>query len=49
MQKGDAIKVGRRGLGPDQQAVAAGRIVQVYPEIQGGRVVADAEVDGLGD
>lgn len=48
MQKGDALKVGARGLSPDQQAVAAGRIVQVYPEIQNGRVIADAEVSGLG-
>ena len=49
MRKGDTIKVGERGLDPDQQAVLDGRIVQVYPEIQSGRVVADAEVDGLGD
>ena len=26
-----------------------GRIVKVYPELDGGRVIADAEVDGLGD
>ena len=31
MQKGDTIKVGRRGLGPEQQGGADGRIVQVYP------------------
>jgi hypothetical protein len=49
MQKGDVLKVGQRGLGPDQQAVIEGRIVQVYPEIQNGRVIADAEVAGLGD
>jgi RND family efflux transporter MFP subunit len=49
MQKGDILKVGRRGLGPGQQAGSEGRIVQVYPEIVQGRVIADAEVSGLGD
>jgi RND family efflux transporter MFP subunit len=45
---GDAVKVGARG--PSSSRVAAeGRIVQVYPELQGGRVVADADVPGLGD
>ncbi|MGE3917836.1 MAG: efflux RND transporter periplasmic adaptor subunit [Hyphomicrobiaceae bacterium] len=48
MKTGDTVKVGRRELGPEREAVE-GRIVQVYPEIQGGRVVADAEVGGLGD
>lgn len=48
MQRGDTIKVGRRGLGPEQKDGAEGRIVLVYPEIQGGRVVADAEVGDLG-
>lgn len=48
MQKGDPIRVGGRGLGPVEQQVSEGRIVQVYPEIQGGRVIADAEVPGLG-
>ena len=49
MQKGDPIRVGPRGLGQDMQGAAKGRIVQVYPELQGGRVVADAEVENLGD
>lgn len=48
MQKGDSVKVGARGLGPDQQKTADGRIVQIYPEIQSGRVIADAEVPTLG-
>ncbi len=26
-----------------------GKLVKVYPEIEGGRVLADVEVDGLGD
>jgi RND family efflux transporter MFP subunit len=46
---GDPVKVGARGLSPDQQVVGVGRIVQVYPELDSGRVVADAEADGLGN
>jgi RND family efflux transporter MFP subunit len=49
MKKGDTIRVGARGLGGRQKIVGDGRIVQVYPELQGGRVVADAEAPGLGD
>jgi RND family efflux transporter MFP subunit len=49
MQKGDTLKIGHRGLGPDQQPSGEGRLVQVYPEIVHGRVIADAEVSGLGD
>jgi RND family efflux transporter MFP subunit len=30
-------------------ATVSGKIVQVYPELQGGRVIADAEAPGLGD
>ena len=49
METGALLKVGPRSLGADAQPANEGRIVQVYPEIQNGRVVADAEVDGLGD
>ncbi|MGE0850508.1 MAG: efflux RND transporter periplasmic adaptor subunit [Hyphomicrobiaceae bacterium] len=49
MKKGDAVKVGARGLAPDQAVIGEGRIVQVYPELENGRVVADAEVPALGD
>lgn len=49
MKKGDPISVGQRELGPETQGSTRGRIVQVYPELQGGRVVADAEVERLGD
>ncbi|MDX2203638.1 MAG: efflux RND transporter periplasmic adaptor subunit [Hyphomicrobiaceae bacterium] len=48
MAKGNGLKVGARGLSADTAAIE-GRIVQIYPEIQGGRVVADAEVQGLGN
>jgi hypothetical protein len=49
MKKGDPVKIGARGLAPDEHAVSEGRIIQVYPELQGGRVIADAEVPTLGD
>ncbi|WP_072393280.1 HlyD family efflux transporter periplasmic adaptor subunit [Hyphomicrobium sp. CS1GBMeth3] len=45
---GDPIRVGARGLGPQDAPLAAGRITQVYPELKGGRVIADAEVPDLG-
>ena len=46
---GDPVKVGARGLSPDQQVIGGGRVIQVYPELQNGRVVADAQAEGLGD
>ncbi len=49
IKKGDPVKIGARGLSPDQQVIGEGRIVQVYPELQSGRVLADAEVPNLGD
>mgnify|MGYP000379643152 CR=1 FL=1 len=42
--------IGARGL--EETALAAtreGRVRIVYPEIQGGRVIADVDVSGLGD
>lgn len=48
MKQGDPIKVGARGLAAAEEVVGEGRIVQVYPELVGGRVVADAEAPGLG-
>lgn len=50
--EGGTVRVGSRGLSPSNVADGArrdGRIVKVYPEIEGGRVLADVEVDGLGD
>lgn len=53
IQQGDEVKVAERGLGsllPDSsKLLRTGHIVQVYPEIKLGRVVADVEVDNLGD
>ena len=49
MKAGDAVRIGARGLTLEQQPSTRGRIVQVYPELQSGRVVADAEMPTLGD
>lgn len=51
MRIGDPVLVGDRGLAPapEPAALRRGRVVQVYPEMAGGQVVADAEVTGLGD
>ena len=50
---GTPVSVGARGLDPANATASAnlrkGRIVKVYPEIEGGRVAADAEIDALGD
>lgn len=51
LKEGDAVQVGPRGL-EETTATAdlrEGRIVQVYPRLTNGRVVADVEVAGLGD
>jgi len=47
VRRGDSVSIGRLGLtkGPSR----SGTIRQVYPEMRQGRVVADVEVDGLGD
>ncbi len=49
MRAGDALQVGPRGLTASGGPGAEGRIALVYPEIQSGRVIADADVAGLGD
>lgn len=61
MHEGDAVLVGDRGLAPAtppggeaaQDAkpldLKRGTVRQVYPEMSGGQVVADATVSGLGD
>ncbi len=50
MKAGDTILVGSRGLQQqDQETLRQGRVRLVYPQIDQGRVIADAEVDGLGD
>lgn len=49
LQVGDPVLVGARGLGRDAAERWAGTVRQIYPEIRDGRVVADVEVEGLGD
>ena len=50
MKAGDQILVGSRGLQQqDRETLRPGRVRLVYPQIDQGRVIADAEVDGLGD
>lgn len=49
MKVGDTIKVGSRGLSSDASTATEGRITQVYPQLESGRLVADAEVQGLSD
>lgn len=52
--KPDAVvRIGQRGLSPATSGGIAearpGRVAKVYPEIANGRVIADVEVEGLGD
>jgi multidrug efflux system membrane fusion protein len=50
VKAGDTILVGARGLQEqDQETLRRGRVVLVYPQIDQGRVIADVEVEGLGD
>ncbi len=48
MRAGDVVKIGGRGLAEDGVR-SEGRVRIVYPEIQGGRVIADVEAPGVGD
>jgi membrane fusion protein, multidrug efflux system len=50
LRAGDTVHIGSRGLQDEGQAnTREGRVRIVYPEIQGGRVIADVDVSGLGD
>jgi multidrug efflux system membrane fusion protein len=50
MKAGDTILIGGRGLQPqEQETLRRGRVALVYPQIDQGRVIADVEVEGLGD
>lgn len=50
MRAGDVVTIGARGLkSRSDEGRRDGRVRIVYPEIQGGRVVADVAVEGLGD
>ena len=50
MRAGDKVEIGARGLHEEAAGERKqGRVRIVYPEIQGGRVIADVDVEGLGD
>jgi membrane fusion protein, multidrug efflux system len=50
IRAGDSVQIAARGLaGAAAEQMREGRVRIVYPEIQGGRVMADVEVAGLGD
>jgi RND family efflux transporter MFP subunit len=49
IKEGDPIRVGARILNGEAPEHATGRITKVYPQLESGRVLADAEVEGLGD
>lgn len=47
LRAGDSVTI--MGRGDDQSVQQKGRVRIVYPDIQGGRVIADVEVEGLAD
>lgn len=50
LKTGDEILVGARGMaGMDNEVTSTGKVVTVYPRIDQGRVIADVDVEGLGD
>lgn len=53
IREGDTVRIDRRGLSAAPSGSTAdaqtGRIAKVYPEIADGRVIADVEVDDIGD
>ena len=50
LRAGDSVRIGARGLADEGEAASReGKVRIVYPEIQGGRVIADVDVGGLGD
>ncbi len=48
IHEGDPVVLGERELADSAAPLGKGRISLVYPELQDGRVIADAQVDGLG-
>ncbi len=50
MRAGDAVLIAARGMTTEVAGkMREGKVRLVYPEIRGGRVIADVEVAGLGD
>lgn len=49
MRAGDSVLIAGRGDATSTQSMQKGTVRLVYPEITGGRVVADVDIAGLGD
>jgi membrane fusion protein, multidrug efflux system len=50
MRAGDSVLIGARGMQAEAaETMREGKVRLVYPEIQGGRVIADVEAPGVGD
>ncbi len=49
MRAGDTVEIASRGHTEGAENLRKGTVRLVYPEIQGGRVIADVDVEGLGD
>lgn len=49
LHAGDKVLVGARGLEATPEKLLEGKVRLVYPELDQGRVVADLDVEGLGD
>jgi len=49
IEVGEKVLIGKRGLARGDGSLVQGELIKVYPELQNGRVVADARVEGLGD
>ena len=53
IKEGGTVLIAERGQSPSKSGTLAtarhGRIIKIYPEITGGRVMADVDVAGLGD
>lgn len=49
LQKGDKVIAGARGLADTTKTVTEGKIEKVYPQLQDGRVIADAKISDLGN
>ncbi|MGA7198686.1 MAG: efflux RND transporter periplasmic adaptor subunit [Roseiarcus sp.] len=50
MRAGDTVLIGSRGMqAQETDTMREGKVRLVYPEIRGGRVIADVEAPGVGD
>ncbi|WP_163268938.1 efflux RND transporter periplasmic adaptor subunit [Chelativorans alearense] len=49
IEEGASVLIGRRGFDNAAEQEREGRVAKIYPEISEGRVIADVEVEGLGD